>query len=93
MPSIAQASNTDNGNPALIKWQGQEESKASRFLAKVDNTTDLATIQTSTNDNWQFYDNPQQKLILNMDLNKPATILSEKATATAILLHLNVSAV
>ena len=69
---------TDNGNPALIKWQGQEESKASRFLAKVDNTTDLATIQASTNDNWQFYDNPQQKLILNMGLNKPATILSEK---------------
>lgn len=68
---------TDNGNPALLKWQGQTDDKSANFLAKVDKTTDLAQIQQSTGDKWAFYDNPQQKLVGSMGLNAPATILSE----------------
>lgn len=68
---------TDNGNPELLKWQGQTEDKSANFLAKVDRTTDLAQIQQATGDKWAFYDNPQQKLVESMNLNAPATVLSE----------------
>lgn len=68
---------TDNGNPELVKWQGQTDDKSANFLAKVDRTTDLSQIQQSTGDKWAFYDNPQQKLVESMNLNGSATILSE----------------
>ena len=68
---------TDNNNPAVVKWQGQTEDKSARYLAKIDNETDLAKIQSQTGDKWGFYDNPFQKMVLNMGLNKPATVLSQ----------------
>lgn len=68
---------TDNGNPELLKWQGQTEDKSANFLAKVDRSTDLSQIQQATGDKWAFYDNPQQKLVETMNLNRKATILSE----------------
>lgn len=68
---------TDGNNPNLIKWQQQTDDKAANFLAKVDRTTDLNQIQQQTGDKWAFYDNPQQKLVEQLGLNKPATILSE----------------
>jgi hypothetical protein len=68
---------TDNGNPELLKWQGQTDDKSANFLAKVDRTTDLSQIQQATGDKWAFYDNPQQKLVESMKLNAPATVLSE----------------
>lgn len=68
----------DNGNSQLVKWQNQTDDKSANFLAKVDRDTDLAKIQSQTNDKWQFYDNPQQKLVETLGLNKPATMLSEK---------------
>lgn len=67
----------DDNNPALVKWQGQEEGKSARFLAKVDNDTDLSQIQNDTGDPWAFYDNPAQKFVLQMGLNKKSTVLSE----------------
>ena len=68
---------TDNGNPELLKWQGQTDDKSANFLAKVDRTTDLQQIQQATGDKWAFYDNPQQKLVETMGLNGQATVLSE----------------
>lgn len=68
---------TDDNNPELVKWQGQEEGKSARYLSKIDNNTDLAQIQQNTGDKWSFYDNPFQKMVLNMGLNKSATALSE----------------
>lgn len=68
---------TDNGNPSVVKWQGQTEDKSSRFLAKIDNETDLSQYQTQSGDKWSFYDNPFQKMVLQMGLNKPATVLSQ----------------
>lgn len=67
---------TDDDNPELLKWQSQTDDKAANFLAKVDKTTDLSQIQQNTNDPWAFYDNPQQKLVLALGLNKPPTVLS-----------------
>lgn len=68
---------TDGNNPELLKWQGQTDDKAANYLAKVDKTTDLAQFQQQTNDPWGFYDNPMQKMTVQMGLNKPATVLSE----------------
>lgn len=68
---------TDGNNPNLVKWQGQTDDKSASFLSKVDNTTDLSQIQSQTNDPWNFYDNPQQKLVEQLGLNKPTTVLSE----------------
>lgn len=68
---------TDGNNQDLIKWQNQTDDKSASFLSRVDNTTDLAGIQSKTNDPWAFYDNPQQKFVETVGLNKPATVLSE----------------
>ena len=67
----------DNGNPQLQKWQSQTDDKSASFLAKVDNQTDLAQFQQQTNDAYSFYDNPYQKMVVQMNLNKPATVMSE----------------
>lgn len=64
---------TDDGNPALVKYQGQEDDKTARFLAKVWNDTDLA----AEDDGYGFYDNSYQKLALSLGLNKGPTVLSE----------------
>ena len=76
-PSQSKGDYNDSNNPALKKWQSQIDDKAASYLAKVDKTTDLKTIQQQTNDKWSFYDNPQQKLVAQLGLNKPATVLSE----------------
>ncbi len=68
---------TDNNNPNLLKWQQQTDDKAANFLARVDKTTDLNQIQTSTGDKWGFYDNPQQKLVAQLGLNAKTTVMSE----------------
>lgn len=64
---------TDDNNPALVKYQGQEDDKAARFLAKVWNDTDL----NAEDDGYGFYDNSYQKLVLSLGLNKGPTVLSE----------------
>lgn len=64
---------TDDGNPALVKYQGQEDDKTARFLAKVWNDTDLA----AEDDGHGFYDNSYQKLVLSLGLNKKPTVLDD----------------
>lgn len=66
----------DNKNPKLQKWQGQTEDKSANFLAKVDNQTDLTEYQNKTNDPYPFYDNPYQKMVVQLNLNNPATVMS-----------------
>ena len=68
---------TDNGNPILVKFQGQSEDKTARYLARVDKTTDLNQIKQNTGDKWTFHDNPQQRLVVDMGLNKSTTVMSE----------------
>ena len=68
---------TDNGNPQLVRFQGQTEDKTANFLAGTDRNTDLNAIQQATNDPWAFYDNPQQKLVERIGLNAPTTVLSD----------------
>ena len=63
----------DGGNPALVKFQGQEDDKTARFLAKTDRTTDYSQY----NDSYGFRDNPYQKLVLQLGLNKPPTVVSD----------------
>lgn len=63
----------DDGNPALVKFQGQEDDKTARFLAKVEGTTDYSKY----NDGYGFRDNPYQKLVLQLGLNKPPTVVSD----------------
>ena len=64
---------TDNNNPSLVKWQNQTDDKSARFLAKLDRETDLDAAQFDTGDPWQFYDNPMQKMVVNMGLNNGTT--------------------
>ena len=68
---------TDNGNPNLIKWQGQEDTKSARYLSKVDNQVDLQQIQQSTGDKWSFHDLPYQRFVSDVGLNGQATVLSK----------------
>lgn len=65
----------DDGNPQLVKYQGQDEDKLARYLAKVWNQTDLNDPQYA--DGYDYYDNSLQKLVLAMGLNKGPQVLSE----------------
>ena len=69
---------TDDNNPNVVKWQGQTDDKSANYLAKIDKTTDLSAYQQKTNDPYSFYDNPYQKMVVNMGLNKMPTTLSTK---------------
>lgn len=66
---------TANNNPALLKYQGQEDDKTARYLAGVYNKTDYSQYDDGK---WGFYDNSYQKLVLSMNLNNRPTLLSEK---------------
>lgn len=75
-PSTDAAQNggwNDNNNPALVKFQSQEDDKTARFLSKVDKTTDYSQY----NDSYGFRDNPYQKLVLQLGLNKQPTVVSD----------------
>ena len=67
----------DNGNPNVIKFQGQVDDKTANFLAKVSKTTDLNQIQKQTNDPWAFHDNEQQKLLQALNITGRPTVVSE----------------
>lgn len=54
---------TAGGNPQLLKYQGQDDDKTARFLAKVARETDYADYDDGQ---YGFYDNSYQKLILKL---------------------------
>lgn len=63
---------TANGNPNLVKFQGQEDNKTARFLAKVARETDYSNYDDGK---YGFYDNSLQKLLLNMGIaNQPKEV-------------------
>lgn len=64
---------TDNGNPALVKYQGQEDDKTARFLASVWKTTDYGQYD----DGFAYFDNSFQKLVLRLGLDAKPTVVSE----------------
>lgn len=68
---------TDNNNPLLVKFQSQTDDKTASFLAKNWNERDFNKVQQQTNDKWAFYDNPMQATVVALNLNKPATVMSE----------------
>ena len=69
-----------NGNPQLIKYQGQEDDKTARYLAKVWNETDFANYPDGK---WSYHDNSYQKLVLSMGLNGKPTVMDD-ASFTAL---------
>ena len=43
----------------------------------MDNTVNLAAIQSQTGDNWSFHDLPYQRFVSDVGLNAPPTVLSK----------------
>lgn len=64
------------GNAQLIKYQGQDDDKTARFLAKVWNETDFSDYPDGK---WGYRDNSYQKLVLNMGLNNKPTVMDDAA--------------
>jgi len=67
----------NNGNEQLLKWQGQDDDKSARFLAKVHNSVDLNDPQYA--DGYNYYEGDYQKFSLAMGMNDKPTVLSEAA--------------
>lgn len=66
---------TDGGNPALIKFQGQEDDKTANFLASTDRDVDLNDPQYA--DGFTYYNIPLNKTLLRLGINKGPTVLSD----------------
>lgn len=65
---------TANGNPELVKYQGQDDDKTARFLAKVARETDYADYDDGK---YGFYDNSFQKLILRLGVANQPQVVSD----------------
>lgn len=65
---------TDNNNPDLVKYQGQEDDKTASFLHGTDQKTDFADYD----DGYQFHDIPLNKLLLRLGIKGKPTTLSDK---------------
>ena len=65
---------TDNGNAELVKYQGQDDDKAARYLANVAKTTDYANYDDGQ---YGFYDNSFQKLALRLGVAHPPKEVSD----------------
>lgn len=63
----------DNGNPDLIKYQGQEDDKTANFLASTDKTVDFANYA----DGYGYHDLPLNRLLLRLNVNKGPQVLSD----------------
>lgn len=63
----------DNGNPDLLKYQGQDDDKTANFLASTDRTVDFSQYD----DGYQYHDIPLNRLLLRMGVNKGPTVLSD----------------
>ena len=68
---------TDGNNPALVKFQGQEDDKTARFLSQTDKTVDLNN-DPQYNDGYSYHDIPLNRLLAKLGINKGPTVLSEQ---------------
>lgn len=73
LQGVYQPGYDNNGNPAVQKWQGQTEDKASRFLARVHNTVDY----NDYDDGYGFYEGDYQKFSLALGTNDKATVVPD----------------
>ena len=59
---------TDNGNPALMKWQGQtDDSKAAKYLAKMGKMTTPG----QDSEGYAYYQSAFQNMVIDQNLNAP----------------------
>lgn len=65
----------NNGNPALIKYQGQEDDKTANFLAGTESKVDLNDPQYD--DGYAYHNIPLNKLLLRLGVKGGPTVLSE----------------
>lgn len=65
----------DNGNPALIKYQGQEDDKTANFLASTDRNIDLSDPQYA--DGYAYHDLPLNRLLLRLGVTGGPLVLSD----------------
>ncbi len=63
----------NNGNPALIKYQGQEDDKTANFLASTDRTVDFANYD----DGYSYHDIPLNRLLLRMGVKGGPTVMND----------------
>lgn len=63
----------DNGNPDLIKYQGQDDDKTANFLASTDRNVDFANYD----DGYVYHDLPLNRLLLRLGVNGSPKVLSE----------------
>lgn len=65
----------DNGNPALVKYQGQDDDKTANFLAGTDRSVDLNDPQYA--DGYAYHDLPLNRLLLRLGVVGQPTVLSD----------------
>lgn len=64
----------NNGNPQVVKWQGQDDDKAARYLAKIHNEVN----PQDYNEGYNIYNSDYQRFSIAMGLNDKPTVLSDK---------------
>lgn len=72
LQGVYQPGYDDNGNPNVVKWQGQQEDKAANFLAKVSKLD-----VNQYNDGYGYYDGEYQQFSLALGLDGKPTVLSD----------------
>lgn len=65
----------DDGNPQIIKYQGQDDDKTANFLASTDRTIDLSDPQYA--DGYDYHDIPLNRLLLRMGVNGRPIVLKD----------------
>lgn len=64
----------DGGNPALVKYQQQEDDKTANFLAGTDRNIDLSDPQYS--DGYVYHDLPLNKLLARLSVKSGPTVMN-----------------
>ncbi len=65
----------DNGNPQIVKYQGQDDDKTARFLAGTDRSVDLNDPQYA--DGYGYHNLPLNRLLLRMGVVGQPVVLSD----------------
>lgn len=65
----------DDGNPQIVKYQGQEDDKTANFLASTDRTIDLNDPQYA--DGYVYHDLPLNRLLLRTGVVGQPTVLDD----------------
>lgn len=65
----------DGGNPAVVKYQGQDDDKTANFLAGTDRNVDLNDPQYA--DGYVYHDLPLNRLLLRMGVNGQPIVLND----------------